>query len=132
MVDLRVSLRQRRRRRVEQHRDLELVQGGEQPIGLTNIADRADKTGSGYPQLAGEYVIASNPDLIVVFSDTKCRAQTPQTVAAPFRSTTTSPRAGGRASYAVVLRVALSRSGLNPREAARRVGEARLRRGPRR
>ena len=50
-------------------------------FGLRNIADRADKTGSGYPQLASEYVIASNPDLIVL-SDTKCCAQTPQTVAA--------------------------------------------------
>ncbi len=50
-------------------------------FGLRNIADSADKTGSGYPQLAGEYVIASNPDLIVL-SDTKCCAQTPQTVAA--------------------------------------------------
>jgi iron complex transport system substrate-binding protein len=50
-------------------------------FGLSNIADGADKTGSGYPQLAGEYVIASDPDLIVL-SDTKCCGQTPQTVAA--------------------------------------------------
>jgi iron complex transport system substrate-binding protein len=50
-------------------------------FGLSNIADSADKTGGGYPQLAGEYVIASDPDLIVL-SDTKCCAQTPQTVAA--------------------------------------------------
>jgi ABC-type Fe3+-hydroxamate transport system substrate-binding protein len=49
-------------------------------FGLRNIADAADKTGSGYPQLAGEYVIASNPDLIVL-SDTKCCGQTAKAVA---------------------------------------------------
>jgi iron complex transport system substrate-binding protein len=50
-------------------------------FGLRNIADAADKTGSGYPQLAGEYVIAQSPNLIVL-SDTKCCGQTPATVAA--------------------------------------------------
>jgi iron complex transport system substrate-binding protein len=50
-------------------------------FGLTNIADAADPTHSGYPQLSNEYVIASDPD-IVVLSDTKCCAQTPKTVAA--------------------------------------------------
>jgi iron complex transport system substrate-binding protein len=50
-------------------------------FGLTNIADAADKTGSGYPQLSDEYVIAENPD-IVVLSDTKCCGQSPKTVAA--------------------------------------------------
>ncbi len=49
-------------------------------FGLTNIADAADKTGSGYPQLSDEYVIAENPD-IVVLSDTKCCGQSPKTVA---------------------------------------------------
>jgi iron complex transport system substrate-binding protein len=49
-------------------------------FGLRNIADSADTTGSGYPKLAGEYVIASDPDLIVL-SDTKCCGQTPITVA---------------------------------------------------
>jgi len=51
-----------------------------QLFGLRNIADEADKTGSGYPQLSGEYIIASNPDLIVL-SDTTCCAQTAATVA---------------------------------------------------
>jgi iron complex transport system substrate-binding protein len=49
-------------------------------FGLTNIADAADPTHSGYPQLSNEYVIASNPD-IVILSDTLCCAQTPKTVA---------------------------------------------------
>jgi iron complex transport system substrate-binding protein len=50
-------------------------------FGLTNIADAADKAGSGYPQLSNEYVIAESPD-IVVLSDTKCCGQSPKTVAA--------------------------------------------------
>jgi iron complex transport system substrate-binding protein len=44
-------------------------------FGLRNIADAADSTGSGYPQLAGEYVIASDPGLIVL-ADVKCCGQT--------------------------------------------------------
>jgi iron complex transport system substrate-binding protein len=35
-------------------------------LGLTDIADAADKTGSGYPQLSAEYIVSSNPDLIVL------------------------------------------------------------------
>ena len=31
-----------------------------------NIADAADKTGSGYPQLSAEYIVAADPDLIVL------------------------------------------------------------------
>jgi iron complex transport system substrate-binding protein len=50
-------------------------------FGLRNIADAADKTGSHYPQLAGEYVVAQSPDLIVL-ADSKCCGQTPKTVAA--------------------------------------------------
>ena len=50
-------------------------------FGFRNIADAADKTGGGYPQLSNEYVIASNPDLVVL-SDTKCCAQSAKTVAA--------------------------------------------------
>jgi iron complex transport system substrate-binding protein len=49
-------------------------------FGLRNIADAADKTGSGYPQLSGEYVIAESPQLIVL-ADTKCCHQSPATVA---------------------------------------------------
>jgi iron complex transport system substrate-binding protein len=50
-------------------------------FGLRNIADGADGSGSGYPKLAGEYVIAANPDLIVL-ADSKCCGQSHATVAA--------------------------------------------------
>jgi len=49
-------------------------------LGLTDIADKADKSGSGYPKLSAEYIVASDPDLIVL-ADTKCCGQTPATVA---------------------------------------------------
>ncbi len=48
-------------------------------FGLRNIADAA-KGGSDYPQLSAEYVVASNPDLIVL-ADTVCCGQTAQSVA---------------------------------------------------
>jgi len=50
-------------------------------FGLRNVADGADKTGSGFPQLSGEYVIASNPDLIVL-ADSECCGQSAETVRA--------------------------------------------------
>ena len=50
-------------------------------LGLINIADEADKDGSGYPQLSPEYIIKANPDLIFL-ADTKCCGQSPRTVAA--------------------------------------------------
>jgi iron complex transport system substrate-binding protein len=40
-------------------------------FGMVNIADAADATGSGYPQLSGEYLIESDPDVIFL-ADTKC------------------------------------------------------------
>jgi iron complex transport system substrate-binding protein len=49
-------------------------------LGLRNIADRAD-TGSGFPQLSGEYVIAENPSLIVL-ADVTCCGQSRATLAA--------------------------------------------------
>jgi iron complex transport system substrate-binding protein len=49
--------------------------------GLRNIADAADSFGSGYPQLSSEYVVAANPDVIVL-ADTVCCGQKPSTVAA--------------------------------------------------
>lgn len=49
-------------------------------FGLTNIADAA-AGGSEYPQLQAEYVLAANPDLIVL-ADTVCCGQNAQTVAA--------------------------------------------------
>jgi len=50
-------------------------------LGLQNIADKADKEGSGYPQLSPEYVVKADPDVIFL-ADTKCCAQSPETVAA--------------------------------------------------
>jgi iron complex transport system substrate-binding protein len=50
-------------------------------FGFKNIADAADTTHSGYPQLSAEYIVASNPD-IVVLADTICCGQSAATVAA--------------------------------------------------
>jgi iron complex transport system substrate-binding protein len=50
-------------------------------FGLRNIADKAVKAGNVYPQLSGEYILASNPD-IVVLSDTKCCKQSVATLKA--------------------------------------------------
>jgi iron complex transport system substrate-binding protein len=49
-------------------------------LGIKNIADAAGGT-SDYPQLSAEYVIASNPDLIVL-ADTVCCGQSQATLAA--------------------------------------------------
>ena len=49
-------------------------------FGLVNIADAADEGASGYPQLSGEYIVAENPDLVLL-ADTKCCEQTAATVA---------------------------------------------------
>ncbi len=49
-------------------------------LGLRNIADEAAKA-SVYPQLTSEYIVASNPDLIVL-ADTVCCGQSQRTVAA--------------------------------------------------
>lgn len=50
------------------------------PLGLTNIADAADKTGSGYPQLSAEYVVKADPDLVFL-ADTRCCGQSQAAVA---------------------------------------------------
>ena len=50
-------------------------------FGVSNIADVADSTSSGYPQLSPEYIISRSPDLIVL-ADSVCCSQTPATVAA--------------------------------------------------
>ena len=50
-------------------------------LGMKNIADAADKDGTGYPQLSAEYVIKADPDLIFL-ADTKCCGQSARTVAA--------------------------------------------------
>jgi iron complex transport system substrate-binding protein len=49
-------------------------------FGLRNIADAADASGSGYPQLSGEYILSANPGLIVL-ADTRCCGQSPASVA---------------------------------------------------
>jgi iron complex transport system substrate-binding protein len=49
-------------------------------LGLRNIADGASSS-TEYPQLSAEYVIAHNPDMIVL-ADTVCCGQTPATVRA--------------------------------------------------
>ena len=48
-------------------------------LGLRNVADAADKTGSGYPQLSAEYIVSASPDLIVL-ADTKCCGQSASSV----------------------------------------------------
>lgn len=50
-------------------------------FGLTSIADAADTTGSGYPQLSSEAVIKANPDLIFL-ADGRCCQQSPATIKA--------------------------------------------------
>ena len=49
-------------------------------LGLSNIADAADASGTGYPQLSAEYVVSASPDVIVL-ADTVCCGQKPSTVA---------------------------------------------------
>jgi iron complex transport system substrate-binding protein len=49
-------------------------------FGFKNIADAADTTGSGYPQLSGEYILQQNPQIIVL-ADTRCCGQSAATVA---------------------------------------------------
>jgi iron complex transport system substrate-binding protein len=50
-------------------------------FGFTNIADAADSARTGYPQLSGEYIVSSNPD-IVVLADSICCGQNGTTVGA--------------------------------------------------
>jgi cobalamin transport system substrate-binding protein len=49
-------------------------------FGFRDIADAAGGTGGGYPQLSAEYIIAKNPQIIVL-ADTKCCGQSYPTVA---------------------------------------------------
>jgi iron complex transport system substrate-binding protein len=50
-------------------------------FGFRNIADAADTAHTGYPQLSAEYILARDPQ-IVVLADSKCCGQTAKTVAA--------------------------------------------------
>ena len=47
--------------------------------GLSNIADEADKAGTGYPQLSAEYIIEADPDFVFL-ADSECCGQTPERV----------------------------------------------------
>lgn len=49
-------------------------------LGLQNIADPADRDGSGYPQLSAEYIVKADPDLIFL-ADTKCCGESAESVA---------------------------------------------------
>jgi iron complex transport system substrate-binding protein len=49
-------------------------------LGMENIADEAGGAAPDYPQLSAEYILAADPDLIVL-ADTKCCGQTLETVA---------------------------------------------------
>jgi cobalamin transport system substrate-binding protein len=50
-------------------------------FGFRDIADAAGTAQNQYPQLSAEYIVARNPQIIVL-ADTKCCQQTPATVAA--------------------------------------------------
>jgi iron complex transport system substrate-binding protein len=49
-------------------------------LGMTNIADKAKGASSGYPQLSAEYIVAADPDLILL-ADTTCCGQDAASVA---------------------------------------------------
>ena len=50
-------------------------------FGFDDIADAADTSHTGYPQLSAEYILARNPQIIVL-ADTRCCGQSEKTVAA--------------------------------------------------
>ncbi|MEN8040753.1 MAG: ABC transporter substrate-binding protein [Actinomycetota bacterium] len=49
------------------------------PTGMTNIADVVDPDGFGYPQLTAEYILDTDPSLVLL-ADTKCCGQTADSV----------------------------------------------------
>ncbi len=49
-------------------------------FGLGNIADAADSSSTGYPQLSGEYILSADPNLIVL-ADMRCCGQSAKAVA---------------------------------------------------
>jgi iron complex transport system substrate-binding protein len=62
---------------------------------MSNIADDADPDGYGYPQLSAEYIVASDPDVILL-ADVGCCGQSIETVSArPGWGTMTAVRTGG-------------------------------------
>ncbi|MFI5055953.1 MAG: ABC transporter substrate-binding protein [Actinomycetota bacterium] len=49
-------------------------------LGMKNIADEAKGASSGYPQLSAEYIVAADPELVLL-ADTKCCGQDAASVA---------------------------------------------------
>lgn len=49
-------------------------------FAMQNIADPADKDGSGYPQVSSEHIVEANPDMVFL-ADTKCCQQDAAAVA---------------------------------------------------
>jgi iron complex transport system substrate-binding protein len=49
-------------------------------LGLQNIADPADDSGFGYPQLSAEFILEADPDFIFL-ADTVCCRQSAATLA---------------------------------------------------
>lgn len=64
-------------------------------LGMDSIADGNDPDGFGYPQLSAEFILAADPDFILL-ADVKCCGQTPETVAARPGWGTLRAVAGGR------------------------------------
>jgi iron complex transport system substrate-binding protein len=50
-------------------------------LGMVNVADPADHSGSGYPQLSAEYLVKANPDYVFL-ADTVCCHESAATFAA--------------------------------------------------
>jgi iron complex transport system substrate-binding protein len=62
--------------------------------GLTNVADAADKDGSGYPQLSAEYLVARNPDVIFLADSICCKVDKASVAARPGWSTIAAVKSG--------------------------------------
>jgi len=50
-------------------------------VGISSIADEADTGGNDYPQLSAEFIVAADPDLILL-ADTVCCGQSAEAIAA--------------------------------------------------
>jgi iron complex transport system substrate-binding protein len=70
-------------------------------FGLRNIADAADSTRSGYPQLSAEYILSSNPGLIVL-ADIRCCGQSAASVSRKIGSQPSAAAVSAAASTAAL------------------------------